>query len=59
MRWNLIRAFLCAVVALVAFTSTSRGGFIITFSQNGTDVVASGTGSIDLTSLTKLGTGGE
>jgi hypothetical protein len=54
LRWSLIRAFLCAFVAL-ALTPTSRGGVIITFSQNGADVDATATGSLNLTALTFAG----
>jgi PEP-CTERM motif len=50
MRWSLIRAFLCAFVAL-ALTPPSRGEFTITFSQDGANVVATGTGSLNTTAL--------
>ena len=45
------RAFLVAFVALVCLTPTSRGEFIITFSQNGVNVDAQGTGSINTAAL--------
>jgi hypothetical protein len=46
-----IRTFSCAVLALVLFTPTSRGGLIITFSQVGANVEAQGVGSLDLSAL--------
>jgi len=51
-RWFLIRAFLCAFLALGLFTPPSRGGYIITVSPNGPNVVANGSGSLNLTALT-------
>jgi hypothetical protein len=51
-----IRAFPCAFLALVLLAPTSRGEFIITFSQNGNDVVANGTGSINLAALKAFAT---
>jgi hypothetical protein len=50
LRRSLIRAFLCAFVAL-ALTPTSRGAFIIKFSESNGNVVATGDGSFNLTSL--------
>src|SRR5262249_49933395 len=47
----LTRAILSVIVALVALPSTSRGEFIITFSQQGNDVVAMGSGTINLAAL--------
>jgi len=55
MRWILLRAFICAFVALGLFTPTSRGAFITTITENGNDVVATGAGSLDLTDLTFSG----
>jgi hypothetical protein len=56
MRQTLIRACLGAFVALVTLAPTSRGEFIITFSESGGNVVANGTGSLNTTALTNLGT---
>jgi PEP-CTERM motif len=47
----LLRAFLFAFVALGVLTPTTRGEFIITFAQAGPNVVATGTGSLNLTGL--------
>jgi hypothetical protein len=54
-RQTLIRACLGAFVALVTLTLTSRGEFIVTILQNGADVVATGSGSLNTTALTNLG----
>lgn len=49
------RALLCAFVALCFFTPSSRGEFVITFSQVGDNVAANGTGTLDTTDLTLRG----
>ena len=41
-----------AFLALVTLTPTSRGAFIITFSQNGPNVDAIGAGSLNVSALT-------
>jgi hypothetical protein len=57
MRWVLVRAFICAFVALVTLTPTSRGEFIITINENSANVDATGMGSINLAALTFNNTG--
>jgi hypothetical protein len=48
----MIRSVPLALVALIAFTATARGGVIITFSQSGSSVNATGAGSINVAALT-------
>jgi hypothetical protein len=47
----MLRAASWAFVALAATAATSRGEYIVTFAQVGTDVVATGSGTLDLTTL--------
>src|SRR5262249_32425556 len=51
-------AGICAVVALLTLTPTSRAGFIITFSESGGNVIAKGTGTLNLAALTSIGGAG-
>jgi hypothetical protein len=52
------RASLLALAAtLVAAAAPARAGYIVTFSQVGSDVLASGTGTIDLNGLTPVTSG--
>ena len=46
-----------SIVLLIVVSQTSRGEFIITFSQNGSDVVATGSGTIDTGGFTSEGSG--
>jgi hypothetical protein len=47
----MLRAASWAFVVLAASAATSRGEYVVTFAQVGTDVVATGTGTLDLTTL--------
>jgi hypothetical protein len=47
--------FVNALVVLVLTAATSRGEFIVNITQVGSDVVATGSGTIDTTSLTATG----
>lgn len=44
-----------AVVALGAAVPAAQASYVITIAQDGADVVATGTGSLDLTGMTSLG----
>jgi hypothetical protein len=57
-QWTLFRLFLCACVTLMLLPPTSDGGFIVTFSQDGANVVASGSGTLNLAALTDGGANG-
>ena len=48
----MIRSVPLALFALIAITATARGGVIITFSQSGSNVNATGAGSINIAALT-------
>jgi hypothetical protein len=50
----MLRAASWAFVVLAATAATSRGEYIVTFAQVGTDVVATGSGTLDLTTLKSL-----
>jgi hypothetical protein len=50
------RPIFWAIAVLIAHTATSRGAYIVTFSQVGANVVATGSGSINTTALTSAGT---
>jgi hypothetical protein len=54
-------AFLAVVARLggCALPGTGRAEFIITFSQNGLNVDANGTGTLNISALTKANSGGE
>jgi hypothetical protein len=49
------RNLVLALAVLFTSTGTSRAGFIATFKQNGANVVATGSGTIDLTGLFLFG----
>lgn len=57
----MLRTFLLAITALISFSAIAHGNYILTLSQVGSNVVATGSGTLDtaaLTPVTNVGLGG-